>query len=99
MVQTQIRPSRDLRNSYSDVVKTVKQHDFVIITNNGVGEMVAISMEDFSSYQEYRHQRYIYEALQKSKAKLADPDTKLIPQEEAMRLLKKQREARKHVQG
>ena len=97
MVQAQIRPSRDLRNNYPDVVKTVKQHDFAVITNNGVGELVAISMEDFADYQEYRHQRYIYDELQKSKAKLADPNTKLIPQEEAMRLLKEQREARKRV--
>jgi prevent-host-death family protein len=97
MVQAQIRPSRDLRNNYPDVVKTVKEHDYVIITNNGVGELVTISIDDFANYQEYRHERYIYEELQKSKAKLADPNTKLIPQEEAMVFLKKQREARKRV--
>jgi prevent-host-death family protein len=97
VVQAQIRPSRDLRNNYPDVVKTVKQHDFAIITNNGVGESVLISMEDFADYQEYRHQRYIYEELQKSKSKITDPNTKLVPHEEAMTLLKKQREARKRA--
>jgi len=54
-------------------------------------------MEDFANYQEYRHHRFIYEELQKSKAKLADPNTKLIPHEEAIDLLKKQREARNRV--
>jgi prevent-host-death family protein len=67
MLKTQIRPSRDLRNNYADVVKSLNQHDHVIITNNGVGESVLISIEEYAKYEEYLHRRFIFEELQKSK--------------------------------
>jgi prevent-host-death family protein len=73
MAKTQVRPSRGLRNNYASVVKSLEQHDHVIITNNGVGEAVLIGFEDYGRYEEYLHRQFIYEELQKSKAKMSDP--------------------------
>ena len=77
-MSTKVRPSRDLRNNYADVVKTLKEHDHIIITNNGVGEAVLIGIEDFAKYEEFLHHRFVYEELQKSKEKSNRPDTKLL---------------------
>jgi prevent-host-death family protein len=77
MLNAQIRPSRDLRNNYADVVKTLEQHDHVIITNNGVGESVLIGIKDYAQYEEFLHRRFIYEELQKSKDEAANPNVEL----------------------
>jgi len=77
MLQTQVRPSRDLRNHYSDVVRSLKQYGHVIITNNGVGESVLINMEMYAEFEKFLHHRYIYEELQKSKASLDNPNVKM----------------------
>jgi prevent-host-death family protein len=47
MSRTQVRPSRDLRNNYADIVKSLNQNDHIIITNNGVGESVLIGFKDY----------------------------------------------------
>ena len=78
MSKTQVRPARDLRNNYADIVKMLKEHDHVVITNNGVGESVLISFDDFADYQEYLHHRFIYDELQKSKNEANDPSARLI---------------------
>ena len=78
MLNTKVRPSRDLRNNYADVVKTLKEHDHIIITNNGVGEAVLINIDDFAKYEEFLHHRFVYEQLQKSKEKSNKPDTTLL---------------------
>ena len=77
MLNTQVRPSRDLRNNYADIVKSLKQHDHVIITNNGVGESVLISIKDYAKYEEFLHHRYMYEELQKSKERVSDFNAKM----------------------
>ena len=81
MLNTHVRPSRDLRNHYADLVKTLKEHDHIIITNNGVGESVLIGIEDFAKYEEFLHHRFIFEELQKSKEKVGNPDAKLLSME------------------
>ena len=78
MLNTHVRPSRDLRNNYAEIVKTLKGHDHIIITNKGVGEAVLIGIEDFAKYEEFLHHRYIYDELQKSKERAKNPDTVLI---------------------
>jgi prevent-host-death family protein len=77
MLKTQVRPSRDLRNKYAEIVRSLERHDHVIITNNGVGESVLIGIEDYAGYEEYLHRRFIYEELQKSKAAANDPNVQL----------------------
>lgn len=77
MLNTHVRPSRHLRNHYADTIKLLKQHDHVIITNNGVGEAVLIGIDDFAKYENFLHHRYIFEELQKSKEKVGQPDVTL----------------------
>ncbi len=60
LLNTLVRPSRDLRNNYADLVKSLKQHDHIIITNNGVGESVLIGIEDYAAYEEFLHCRFVY---------------------------------------
>ena len=94
MQNTQVRPSRDLRNNYAEIVRSLKEHDHVIITNNGVGEAVLIGMEDFAEYEEYLHRRCIYEKLQKSKAAAADPSVPLIDAADVFARIERKLEAR-----
>ena len=92
MLHTHARPSRDLRNNYRDLVELVNRHDQVIITNNGVGEAVLINMDVFAKFEDFLHQGFIYEELQKSKSKLDDPDVKRLNANEVFGKLKKKRE-------
>ena len=77
MLQTQVRPSRDLRNNYADIMRNLNNHDHVIITNNGVGESVLINIEDYAKYEEFLHRRFIYDELQKSKAKASTHEVEM----------------------
>jgi prevent-host-death family protein len=75
MLKTHVRPSRDLRNNYADIIKTLKDHDHIIITNNGVGESVLINIDDYAKYEEFLHERFIVEELQKAKKNADDPNS------------------------
>jgi len=92
MLQTQVRPSRDLRNNYADVVKSLEQHDHVIITNNGRGESVLINMEMYIEFEKFLHHRYIYDELQKSKALLDDPNVKMTDAADVFRKIEEKLE-------
>jgi len=94
MLKTHVRPSRDLRNNYADVVKTLSQHDHVIITNNGVGESVLINMEIYAEFEKFLHHRYIYNELQKSKTNLSDPTVTLHDSDDVFARLGQRLEAR-----
>jgi prevent-host-death family protein len=74
MLNAEVRPIRDLRNNYADIKKSLAQNDHVIITNNGVGEAVLINFEMYKKFEEFLHHQYIYNELQKSKAKANSPD-------------------------
>ena len=75
MLETCTRPASDLRDNYQDVVQTLKERDYVILTNNGVEESVLISMDMYEQCEKLLYDRYIYNELQKSKAALNDPNT------------------------
>jgi len=95
MSKTQVRPARDLRNNYADIVKLLKQHDHVIITNNGVGESVLINFDDFADYEKYLHHRFIYNELQKSKDEANDPSIRLIAAADVFTRIEQRIEARR----
>ena len=94
MLKTQVRPARDLRNNYTDIVKILKQHDHVIITNNGVGESVLINFDDSADYQEYLHHRFIFDELQKSKNEANNPSVRLISAVDVFKRVEQRLEAR-----
>jgi PHD/YefM family antitoxin component YafN of YafNO toxin-antitoxin module len=74
MARIQVRPARDLRNNYAEVERMLDQHDRVVITKNGVGHSVLINFDDYAKYEAYLHRQFLYEELQKSKAKMNDPE-------------------------
>ena len=90
MMQTFVRPSRDLRNHYAEISEMLKDHDHVIITNHGRGESVLINIEDYAKYEEFLHQRYVAEELAKAKQQAADPDTQWADHESVWKTLSKQ---------
>ena len=90
MMQTFVRPSRDLRNHYAEISEMLKGHNHVIITNHGRGESVLINIEDYAKYEEFLHQRYVAEALAKAAQQTADPDTQWADHESVWETLGKQ---------
>lgn len=82
MLNTHVRPSRDLRNNYGELADMVKRHDQVIITNNGRGEAVLIGIEDYAQYEDFLHQRYVTEELAKARAQAADSNTEWLTHEQ-----------------
>jgi prevent-host-death family protein len=76
------RPCRELRNNYPELVKQVKEHNQVIITNNGRDEAVLIGMDEFNAFQEFLHQQYIRRELEKARIEAADPNTKWYTHDE-----------------
>ena len=94
MMQTRVRSVRDLRNNYPDVVRSLKEHDHVIITNNGVGESVLINMDMYAEFEKFLHHRYIYDELQKSKATFNDCDVKMIDAKDVFTRIEQRLEAK-----
>ena len=94
MLKTNVRPSRDLRNNYREIADMLDQHDHVIITKNGVGEAVLINMDVYAMFEQYLHDQFIYERLQKTKAKMSNPDVKLRDANEVIARIKQKYKAR-----
>jgi len=82
MLSVYVRPVRDLRNNYPELAEIVKNHDQVIITNNGKGESVLINIEEYSAFEEYTHKRYVAEKLAEAEAAAADPAAKRYSHDE-----------------
>jgi len=82
ITKEQVRPARDLRNNYADVVKTLDQHEYIVITNQGRGDSIIMDIDKFAKYEQAWHNEYIYNELQKSKALLDDPNVERIPASE-----------------
>ncbi|MCL2838742.1 MAG: type II toxin-antitoxin system Phd/YefM family antitoxin [Oscillospiraceae bacterium] len=82
MLNTHVRPVRDLRNNYPELANIVKENDHIIITNNGKSESVLISMDSFKKYEEFLHYRYIDEKLAEAETQANNPNTKWHSHEE-----------------
>jgi len=74
MFSTYVKAVRDLRNNYAEISSIVKSRNNVIITYNGKSEAVLIPYEDFASYEEYLHIRYVKEKLAEAEAIASNPD-------------------------
>ena len=75
MTTTMVRSAGDLKNNYADVVRQLKEHKHIIITNNGVGESVLINFDDYAQFEEYVQYRYINNELEKAEQEANDPNT------------------------
>lgn len=92
MMQTYVRPSRDLRNHYAEISDMLKEHDHVIITNHGRGESVLINIDDYAEYEKFLHYRYIAEKLAEAKKQAADPNTQWTDHDSVWEMLHEQYE-------
>lgn len=92
MLQTYVRPSRDLRNNYAEIARLVRENNQVIITNQGRGESVLISMEEYARYEEYLHTRYVEQMLAEAEQQAKDPDTQWVGHEELWNRLREKYE-------
>ncbi len=81
MLKTHVRPARDLRNHYAELAGIVKNHDQIVITNNGRGESVLIGIEEYAQYEEFLHHRYVEQALAQAKNQAEDPTTQWLNHE------------------
>jgi len=86
MLNTHVRAVRDLRNNYPELADIVKNHDRVIITNNGKSESVLISFDEYNKYEEYLHYRYADEKL--SAAENGESENKLYSREAVLKILR-----------
>ena len=43
-----IRPVSDLRNKFTDIEKAVQENGHIVLTKNGYGAMVVMSIEEYS---------------------------------------------------
>ena len=92
MLQTYVRPSRELRNNYAEISRLVRENNHVIITNQGRGESVLISMEEYARYEEYLHARYVEQMLAEAEQQAKDPDTQWIGHEYLWKFLREKYE-------
>lgn len=82
MNNTHVRPSRDLRNHYAELSRLTKEHDHVIITNNGKGDTVLINFDDYASYEEFLHFKYIKRILAEAKEGMNKPNAVFLSEKE-----------------
>ena len=73
MMQTFVRPSRDLRNHYAEISEMLKDHNHVIITNHGRGESVLINIEDYAKYEEFMHSGMLPRSLPRQNSRRQTP--------------------------
>jgi prevent-host-death family protein len=73
MRNIQVRPVRDLRNSYAELETLIEAHDPVIITKNGRGTAVLLNIDDFAEFEDYLHYKYVAEKLDEAEAEAVKP--------------------------
>ena len=72
-MQLIVRPISDLRNKFPEISKTVHETgDPVILTKNGYGDMVVLSLEAYNNMK-YEYEIY-YKLLEAEKEEEEDPD-------------------------
>ena len=76
------------------MVKTLDQHEYIIITNQGRGDSILMDIDKFAKYEQAWHNEYIHNELQKSKALLGDPNVERIPASEVFARVERKLEAR-----
>ena len=75
MYNIHARPVRDLRNNYAELAKMTKNHQHIIVTNNGKDETVLMSIEDYNLCREFLYSRHILKELEQAAKEASDPNT------------------------
>ena len=75
MYNIHARPVRDLRNNYAELAKMTKNHQHIIVTNNGKDETVLMSIDDYNICREFLYSRQILKELEQAACEAGDPKT------------------------
>ena len=75
MFEIHQRPSRELRNKYPELAQLVRDHNDVVITNNGKVDLVLVNPADWEEFKEYRYHQYVLKKLREVEAVADSPDT------------------------
>jgi prevent-host-death family protein len=63
MFAVHVKPAAEIGVHYAALVNALKEHDRIIITNEGKNEAVLIGMDDYAEYELYAHRRYVQQKL------------------------------------
>jgi prevent-host-death family protein len=74
MHNVHIKPVRDIRNNYNEIESLLEKDNPVIITKNGKGSAVLLSIDDYSDYEEFTHVKYIAQKLKEAEDDAESPD-------------------------
>ena len=81
MFEVHHRPSRELRNNYRQLAQIVREHNDVVITNNGEVDVVMVNPADWKEFKEFRYNQYILKKLKEVEIVADDPSTWLSEEE------------------
>lgn len=86
MFETHIRPARDLRTSFPEIEKLVREKNQVVITKHGRGNMVLIDYEEYQAYENFLRERFITQELMKADIEAEKPGAAFYSIDEAFQL-------------
>ncbi|MCL2634590.1 MAG: type II toxin-antitoxin system Phd/YefM family antitoxin [Oscillospiraceae bacterium] len=81
MYDIHARPVRDLRNNYSELARMVKEHQHIIVTNNGKSETVLMSIDDYNLCRDFLHTQYVLKELKLAEAEAERTNERLTHEE------------------
>ena len=81
MFEIHHRPSRELRNNYRQLAQIVREHNDVVITNNGRVDVVLVNPADWKEFKQFRYNQYILKKLKEVEIVADDPSTWLSEEE------------------
>lgn len=81
MYNIHARPVRDLRNNYAELAKMAKEHQHIIVTNNGKSETVLMSVDDYNLCREFLNTQYVLRELELAEKEAASTDERLTHEE------------------
>ena len=81
MFEVHHRPSRELRNNYRQLAQIVREHNDVVITNNGEVDVVMVNPADWKEFKEFRYNQYILKKLKEVEIVANDPSTWISEEE------------------
>jgi adenylate cyclase len=76
MFKVQVKSLDEVKNSYAELAGALKEHDQIIITNEGISEAVLIGVEDYAEYEKYARKKDVRERLETLQAQ---PAARLLP--------------------
>ena len=81
MFEVHHRPSRDLRNKYSELAQLVHSHNDVVITNKGEVDLILVNPVDWEEFKKFRHNQYVLKKIREVEAVANDPATWMSEEE------------------